>query len=328
MEKLAQQVIKQSKRIQWAWSKDWVLKLVSLFFALFLWYFVSGEDRVDMTVPIPVEIVNLPRNLVISNTFKGQLDVTVSGPRGLIRSIGRLNISRSIDLSKAAPGNVVVRNELDSIAFPRGIQVLRIQPTHIILLLDQLIQKEIPIKPIIGEAPPETFRLKGITLEPDRINLSGPDAVIGKLFSLKTMPIDLSDIQGSTTRQVSLNLTPKIAELIGEPTVTAKIEVQERLADATAKGVPVQAMGLTDHLAAKITPSAVTVELQVPPPMLGNGKNLAEAVQATVAAEAIGPGVHDLPVGVAPTVRGIRIVSVTPDKVTVTVTEPPPDKTR
>ena len=83
MEKLVHKIIEKVATIRR--PKNWVLKLVSLLFALFLWYFVVGEDKVDMNVTIPVEIVNLPRNLVISNQFKAQLDVTVSGPRGMIK---------------------------------------------------------------------------------------------------------------------------------------------------------------------------------------------------------------------------------------------------
>ena len=77
MEKLVRQIVESIT--SFPRPKNWVLKLLSLLFALFLWYFVVGEDKVDMTVTIPVEIVNLPRELIISNQFKKQLEVTVSG---------------------------------------------------------------------------------------------------------------------------------------------------------------------------------------------------------------------------------------------------------
>ncbi|MCK5324253.1 MAG: YbbR-like domain-containing protein, partial [Desulfobulbaceae bacterium] len=61
MEKLVKQIIDRYSRPRLrSWPKNWAPKLLSLFFALFLWYFVVGEDKVDMTVRIPVEIVNLP----------------------------------------------------------------------------------------------------------------------------------------------------------------------------------------------------------------------------------------------------------------------------
>ncbi|MFH1020288.1 MAG: YbbR-like domain-containing protein, partial [Pseudomonadota bacterium] len=85
MEKLAQQIIRRLPTPNLLnWPNNWGLKLISLIFAILLWYFVVGEDKVDTTVYIPVEIVNLPKELVISNQFKKQLEATVSGPRGLI----------------------------------------------------------------------------------------------------------------------------------------------------------------------------------------------------------------------------------------------------
>ncbi|MEJ2332724.1 MAG: hypothetical protein P8Y08_08070 [Desulfobulbaceae bacterium] len=94
MEKLVRQIIDNVTSFRR--PKNWVLKLVSLFFALFLWYFVVGEDKVDMNVTIPVEIVNQPRDLVISNQFKKQLEVTISGQRSLIRGMTSQHISRTI----------------------------------------------------------------------------------------------------------------------------------------------------------------------------------------------------------------------------------------
>ena len=124
MEKLVRQINEYLTSIPR--PKNWVLKLLSFFFALFLWYFVVGEDKVDMNVTLPVEIVNLPRDLVISNQFKKQLEVTVSGQRSLIQGMAAQHISRSIDLSKASPGTVVIQNQPDSIPLPRGINVFSV----------------------------------------------------------------------------------------------------------------------------------------------------------------------------------------------------------
>src|SRR5210317_1169930 len=161
MEKLVRQIIDNITSFQR--PKNWVLKLLSLLFALFLWYFVAGEDKVDMTVTIPVEIVNLPRELVISNQFKKQLEMTVSGQRSLIRGMTSQHTSRTIDLSKAAPGTVVIQNHLDSISLPRGLSILRVQPPTITLLLDRLIQKKLLIKPILVGEVHSNYKLEAVT---------------------------------------------------------------------------------------------------------------------------------------------------------------------
>ena len=79
-------------------KKDWLLKFASLCLAAVLWYYVGGEDRVDKNVIIPIEIINLPRDLVISSQFKKTIEVTVSGPRSLILDLSSGGVTRQVDL--------------------------------------------------------------------------------------------------------------------------------------------------------------------------------------------------------------------------------------
>ena len=208
------------------WPKNWVLKLISFFFALFLWYFVVGEDKVDTTFTIPVEIVNLPADLTISNQFKKEIEVTVNGPRGLVRKLAQQHISRPIDLAKATPGAKVYKNTPDSIILPRGVRLLRVKPSDIILKLERQIEKNIPIHSVTSGKLPAGYDLVSITLDPASIPITGPQAIIGHENSISTAVINLEHISASTTLTVPLELSPAISNLVGEPIVTAHIVVQ------------------------------------------------------------------------------------------------------
>ncbi|OGQ99659.1 MAG: hypothetical protein A2505_09295 [Deltaproteobacteria bacterium RIFOXYD12_FULL_55_16] len=211
------------------WPNNWGLKLISLIFALLLWYFVVGEDKVDTTVYIPVEIVNLPKELIISNNqFKKQLEATVSGPRGLISGLNRQRITRTINLAKATPGTLVIRNEPETIPFPRGVTVSRIQPNHITLLIDELVEKELTIQARTSGAPASGHELVEVVFEPKFIKISGPKAIVGREKLLTAKPIDISGLKGPTTIQVSLELRPALLELMGETVVTANVVIREK----------------------------------------------------------------------------------------------------
>ena len=80
--------------------KNWILKLISLTLATMLWYFVAGEDQVDINMLVPIEFLNLPANLTISNQYKKDLEVTVRGPRSMIQELRSRNITRPVDLAK------------------------------------------------------------------------------------------------------------------------------------------------------------------------------------------------------------------------------------
>jgi YbbR domain-containing protein len=277
-----------------SWPKDWFMKLISLLFAIFLWYFVSSEDRVDMSVQVPVEIVNLPRDLIVANQYKNTLDVTVSGPRGLIRKIST-NISRSIDLSKATPGNTVIANEPDSIAVPRGINVLRINPTHITLVLDRLIKKDLPIKAITQGKLPEEYELVSITMQPGRLEVDGPQDILGRETVMLTIPIDLSDVTSSTSKQVALDLKPGVADLIGDPLVSANIEIKDKMVERDINRIEIMPTGLLQPHTAKLSPSRLAVKVLMPMVLAKKqSKKIDELFSATINLEGLSPGAHEI----------------------------------
>lgn len=320
MEKLADKQIKTNYRPpKLSWRKDWLIKLISLFFAVFLWYFVAGEDRVDMNVKIPVEIVNMPRDLIISNQFKNILEVTVSGPRSLIREIARSDISRSIDLSNAKPGNMIIDNKPDSISFARGITVLRIQPSHTILLIDKLIQKNLPIKAVTKGKPPREYELKRIILTPDHINISGPQNIIDKHKILPTKPIDINGLDQEVTRQIYLNIPPEVINLIGSPSITARIIIKEKMVEKKINKLTITVIGLAKGKKAVLKPRVV--ELKVRIPMLVSKSTLKprQLFTARVDVSKISASQHSAAVKITATQPGIIIEDVIPASVNVTI---------
>ncbi len=294
------------------------MKLISLLFAIFLWYFVSSEDRVDMNVQIPVEIVNLPRDLIISNQYKNMLDVTVSGPRGLIRKISQ-GLSRSIDLSKATPGNTVIANETDSLVVPRGISVLRINPTHLTLVLDRLIKKELPVKAITQGKLPEEYELAAISIAPARLEVAGPQNILGRETALQTTSIDLADLTQSTSKQVALDLRPEVAELIGDPMVTVKIDIKDKMIEKEVNRIDITPTGLLENQSAKLAPSRLSIKTLMPMALAKKqNKKLDDLFPATVNLEGLPAGTYEVKPMVKPPPE-VTIQEISPEIVTVEI---------
>ena len=321
MEKLVRQII--AKISSYRRPKNWVLKLVSLFFALFLWYFVVGEDKVDMNVTLPVEIVNLPRDLIISNQFKKQIEVTISGQRSLIRGMAEQHISRSIDLSKATPGTIVIQNDPDSISLPRGLSILRVQPPTLTLLLDRLIQKELPIKPILVGKVHKDFRLDSVTVDPLTLKISGPQAILDQEENLTTRPVDINGLSESTVKQVSLALKNEISDLIGEPVVAVRLNLSALKKEMKFTDIPIDFehdKGKQTEMIYRLSPPTVSIKAEIPQGMIRKPNGLKSLFHAKIRPETLQPGSVKLKVLVeAPT--QIKIISVSPDTVTLKISE-------
>ena len=319
MEKLVREII--DKVFSFPRPKNWVLKLLSLLFAMFLWYFVVGEDKVDMTVTIPVEIINLPRELVISNQFKKQLEVTVSGQRSLIRGMGSQHISRTIDLSKASPGTVVIQNHPDSISLPRGLSILRVQPPTITLLLDRLIQKELPIKPILVGKVHDNYLLETVTVDPPTLEISGPQSVLSPEKNLATSPVDINGLKAPTVRQVSLALKPEIADLIGEPVVAVRLNVVELKKEMIFSDIPIEfdtSQGPPSGVIYQMLPPTVKITAEIPQTMVQGEDNMRSFFHAKVSPEALQAGSRELKVLVdAP--ANAKILAIKPETATLKI---------
>ncbi len=312
-----------TKAWQRFWTKDWVLKFVSLLLATVLWYFVGGENTVDKTVTVPIEIINLPRDLVISNQFKKDIDVTVSGPRSLIQDITNKAVTRQINLAKATPGTNVIQNDNNSIQVPRGVTVLRIQPSSIILSLDKLIKKQFPVKPVTVGHVPEGYVLEKLKMEPDTITITGPETTLTQVAAFHTDKIDLSGMKESKQLQVPLVLEPAIVELIGETSVTASIVIKPKMVQKKINRLTVHAM--VDGAVRKVVPAAVDVIANIPELLEGEHADLASLFEVSAQGKT---GDSSLTVKVVPEKSlklPVEIVSVIPDSVKV-VKAPVPHK--
>ncbi len=318
MEKLVKQSI---NRIfgSWKWPKNWVIKLVSLILATSLWFLVAGEEKVDMTVQIPVEIINLPQDLEVANWVRTDLDVTVTGPQALIRTLNR-DVIRTIDLAKATAGPVVVENNIDSIPMPWGVRVLRIKPAELIFNLDKLVNKKLPIQAITTGQIPKGYTLSSVMLEPAHIMINGSEAILKNIEGLHTKPININGLTKSTMTHTELDVSPEIADIIGTPAVTASIIIEEKMLHKAVNKIPVTFAKKESPANLQLSSSEVKVHTIIPYSVAESTKQLRSLFTASVNTKDLKPGTHKLKVEVA-VEKGIKLLEIQPEFITVTVPE-------
>ncbi len=294
------------------WKKDWIVKVISICLATMLWYYVGGEEKVDKSVMIPVEIINMPRDLVISNQFKKEVEVTVSGPRSAIQEMSdKKSIAWQINMADALEGTNVVENDTDSIDVPREITVLRVQPSSIILSVDKLIQKQFQVIPVTAGDAMSGYTLKSLKMEPDVISITGPKSTLGQIDELLTKLIDLTGMKESAQIQVPLELKSSIVKLIGETTVTANITIEPQMEMRRLYNVPVTIED--EGISGRPDPDDVDIVANFPVLLIDEISDLKTAVKVTAVPSV---NVGELNVKVAPRADlklPIEILSIVPD---------------
>ncbi len=261
--------------------KNIVLKILSCILGASMWYFVVGEDQIDVTINVPIEVHNLPPQLVIANQFRKDIEATIRGPHRIIQEIRKLNVSRPVDLSGVEAGAIVIKNDGDSIPFPEGISVLRLQPTHITLLVDQLVHKDLAInRPEIKGEPESGYHLHALTMEPEKFTVSGPKSILDQQKELQTFSINLDGLDKPTTMQVPLRLTPQMLNLIGEAIVTVSLDIQESMLIKTVRGIPVNVRDT--GLSFQAQPSMIAAQAEIPENLIRDTPELAMLFRAFV----------------------------------------------
>lgn len=265
------------------WSKEWILKLVSLCLAILLWYFVGGEDVVEKNVMVPVEVINLPNDLIISNKYKKEVEVTVRGPRSILLEMGQKQSPFQIDLADASPGTRVEEIVAENIPVSRGIDVQRVQPSSIILSLDKLIKKELSINAVTEGSVTPGYVLQDLRLDPRTITITGPQTILSRVEVLKTIPINIDGLFDSIQLQIPLDLDSSIVDLIGETSITADLAIGFDTIEKKLSKLPVNVV--VDGFIQEVDPETVSVTLNIPKMIIKKGMDLNSLISVTAVVE-------------------------------------------
>src|SRR3954463_5722322 len=121
-------------------------KLISVAIAVVLWMIVLGSRNVEATKEIPLEVIT-PADIVPANEIPDRIAFRLSGPKAFLRSIlDRREDPIRVNLSGAKPALVTYRFFSDNIRVPIGVKVLSINPTAILVKLENLKRRDVPVK--------------------------------------------------------------------------------------------------------------------------------------------------------------------------------------
>lgn len=142
-----------------SWLADhWQLKLLSLGFAILLWLFVEGQEKMEMVMSVPVEFSRLPQGLEVAGD-SDSVDVRIQGLRGVVTRLGHRDLRVTVNLAEARAGEMTVRLTPAEVSAPRGVQVLRVFPSRLRLLLQPSSVSQTPAaRETTGGLTPREFR--------------------------------------------------------------------------------------------------------------------------------------------------------------------------
>ncbi|MDX2494219.1 MAG: CdaR family protein [Desulfuromusa sp.] len=207
-------------------TDNWTLKLLSLAFALLLWVFIMGERRLEVGYRVPLELQNIPQELMVANEVPSLVDVRVSGPRTLQMKVSPNDISIIVDLTDLKPGLTTFKRLEERLNLPSGLLVTRLSPSFIDLKLERIKQKLVPVKiALIGE-PLSGFRVASVNLVPDEVLVEGAETELKSISEVITEEVDLNGVNEGFSLIVPLVYRGTYTHFKDERTTEVQVEIQ------------------------------------------------------------------------------------------------------
>jgi YbbR domain-containing protein len=292
------------------------LKLLSLLLALALWFGVGAEEPTETTLSVALELVNPPHGMMITSEIPPSLQVRVVGPGSVIRKLTQSRLVQTIDLTGFNRGRHSIPLGGKTFNFPRGVQVTRVQPNPLTIILAPSMVRTLHVQPVLEGKPPEGYEITGVKVRPSQISVKGPYVEIADLKFLSTIPLDVSHLTAPATLAGELDSKNLHLALQDQSPILVDVNVEPKRITRTISGVPLSA----NPQKARLSASKVTLTLRGPWLQLRNLKP--GDLQATVNTDTLDPGRHRLNVSVS-LPPGLTLVRVHPGTITARIEKSP-----
>ncbi len=279
---------------------------------------VQLDPYTTYTVPITVDTGTTPPDLQVGTPQLTQETAKVSGPDSVVKYVVAAQADVAID-----PHGLSVDRDVPLIPVDNQGNELRpvnVDPKTVHVRIDVISNaqsKTIPVHPAVVGTPPAGYEVGPVTVEPVNVTVQGDAAALSSLTTADTAPIPVSTATGSIDTPVALALPPGVIAL-NVTTVHVTVEILPKQGTRTFEAALVLSGRQPGY---GYTLSTGSVQVTLGGPVADLDRIDPAAFTITVDVAGLGPGVHEIqPV---PNVQaGLRVLSVTPTTVSVTVTAP------
>jgi len=289
------------------------LRIISLLLAAGFWVFVNaGQHSSVEPFTIPVSYRGLPPGFVITDQHPDFVKLQLSGPQTLLSLVDPSRLTLRLDLSGVGVGQASFKIGPDSFNVPRGTAVISISPSQIVLDLDKIVVRHLPVHLVMSGAPAPGYRISSTQITPPRVSIRAPSKAIANLETVDTEPIDVTGLSAETEHVAAITLANSSVRL--EPTeVTVRLGITPVIAIKDFRGVPVTVRNTPYQ--PKLRPPRINLTLRGAKLQLSK-LDLSGAV--FVDGDGMGPGTYNTPVQVQ-VPPGMELLHVWPDKIRIII---------
>jgi len=218
-------------------TRNFGLKALSVFMAMFLWYSVNFTGSSEVAVEIPIKFEGIPKKYELLWESNKTVTVWLTGQRRVVRGVLPDMVSAVVDLSHSKAGESFHQLNFGDLKLPPYVTPRKISPNVIRVHLEPLITRDLNVRPVLKGNPAEGFEVVSVGVIPGTIKVEGLRRFLKDEKDISTKPVDITGITGDVKKEAGLDLNGMNYQLdIDAVTVTVNVkEIQNMTGKKTKK---------------------------------------------------------------------------------------------
>jgi YbbR domain-containing protein len=274
------------------------LKFLSVAVALGLWFIVAGEQTVERSLRVPLELQNRSDRLELVENPPTTVDVRVRGTSAMLSQLGPGEVLAMLDLSSAKPGRKFFHLDRNSIRVPFGVDVVDVAQGTISLKFEPAMSRRVPVVASVEGEPARGYLAGKATVEPSTVEIGGPESAVQRLKEASTEPVSGEGARALVRETVTVGVPDSSVRLTSAVQAVVSIPVTSIPVERTFTQVPIHLRNSGKGLSGQAVPPAAVVTVRGPKDVLESIKP--DNVEAFVDLAGLGPGRYNLSVRVDP----------------------------
>jgi YbbR domain-containing protein len=157
-------------------KKNLPAKIIALFVAMILWFFVMNEQNpsIEGSFTVPLTVLHAPSGCKLTQS-EDTIKIKLRGPRSAFVGASREDFKAFVDLEGLEEGRQIVRVQT---VLPPGFELAGTSPETVVFVLDKIIQRQEDVNLIITGAAAPGATVAKVSPEMTKVMVEGPRTAV------------------------------------------------------------------------------------------------------------------------------------------------------
>lgn len=232
------------------------------------WLMMTLNETYEQEITVPVKLVNVPKNAVITTDVDSVFRVTVRD-KGFtlatymyVEHIPPVRINFDSYANRSTGYGVVPAADLRKMVYQKLVgssKILSINPEKIDFYFNFGLSKTVPLRMVGTVIPEKSYYLARISFNPSRVKVYASKSILDSIDFATTVPVRISNFSDTVIRDVNLS---KVKGVKYVPSTVSMALYPDILTEESVE-VPIRPVNVPEGKALRLFPAKVKVNFTV-----------------------------------------------------------------